>query len=400
MSKAWDVAVVGAGPAGALAAYLLARSGRRVVIVERERFPRAKVCGGCFNPEARAVLARVGLSAVCGAANATAVTRFRVAAWGREASVRLTGWLAVGRAELDAALIAAAMRAGATFLPETAAELGPDAESARTLRLRTAAGDSEIVADMVIAADGLQSRLVAAATAHPALREPGARVGAGVIMECDSADFPTGTIAMATGDGGYVGLVRLADGKLNIAAAFDPDHLRQCGRPGVLAERLLRQVGWPIVPGIADAPWRGTVSLTRQAHEPAAERILAVGDAAGYVEPFTGEGMAWALAAGEAVAQLACDGWREGVAESWSDWIRRTARRRHRMIRAVAWGVRQPRVAGPTIALGHYFPSAASRVISLLFHPRSSAPPRPPTPARIRARRTAAEPVRGATGPE
>jgi 2-polyprenyl-6-methoxyphenol hydroxylase-like FAD-dependent oxidoreductase len=262
--------------------------------------------------------------------------------------------------------------------------------------LRHAGGERDIVADTVIAADGLQSRLVAAATAHPPQLEPGARVGAGVIMECDSADYPAGTIAMASGDGGYVGLVRLHDGRLNIAAAFDPDTLRQCGRPGVAAERLLQQVHWPGVPGIADAPWRGTVSLTRRAHEPAGKRLLAVGDAAGYVEPFTGEGMAWALAAAEAVSSLVGDSWREGVAESWTTWVRQTARRRQRMIRAVAWGVRRPMVAGPAIALGRYFPGTVAGVISRLFHPKSPARPRPPSPDRSRARHTAAVPVRGA----
>ena len=58
----WDVVVVGAGPAGALAAIELARKGIQVLLVEKRNFPRWKVCGCCLNAQAQAVLASVGQS--------------------------------------------------------------------------------------------------------------------------------------------------------------------------------------------------------------------------------------------------------------------------------------------------------------------------------------------------
>ncbi len=103
---------------------------------------------------------------------------------------------------------------------------------------------------------------------------------------------------MACGRRGYLGLVRLEDGRLNLAAALDPCWMRVCGGPGPAAARLLAEVGWPPVPNLAEQNWRGTPALTRQARRRAAERLFLIGDAAGYIEPFTGEGMAWALAAG------------------------------------------------------------------------------------------------------
>src|SRR6185312_1709662 len=59
----FDVLIAGAGPAGAVAATLLARSGARVLVLDRARFPRDKLCGDTLNPGALAVLARLGLDA-------------------------------------------------------------------------------------------------------------------------------------------------------------------------------------------------------------------------------------------------------------------------------------------------------------------------------------------------
>ena len=110
---------------------------------------------------------------------------------------------------------------------------------------------------------------------------------------------------MTCGTGGYLGLVRLEDDRLDLAAAFDADWMRRAGGPGAAAKALLSEAGWPAPFDLLKSTWRGTPALTRQARRLAAERVFVLGDAAGYVEPFTGEGMAWALAAGVAVAPLA-----------------------------------------------------------------------------------------------
>ncbi len=65
LDLSWDVIVIGAGPAGALAAYLLAKHSLRTLLVEKAEFPRAKVCGGCVNLRALDALQRVGLGALC-----------------------------------------------------------------------------------------------------------------------------------------------------------------------------------------------------------------------------------------------------------------------------------------------------------------------------------------------
>lgn len=150
---------------------------------------------------------------------------------------------------------------------------------------------------------------------------------------------------MACGRGGYLGLVRLEDDRLNLAAALDPGWVRACGGPGAAAVALLGEVGWPAVPDLAELSWRGTAALTRPMRQRAGERLFLIGDAAGYIEPFTGEGMAWALATARAVAPLAAravQGWHPRWARQWEAIYRRLIEPRQLVCRAVAAGLRSP----------------------------------------------------------
>ena len=202
------------------------------------------------------------------------------------------------------------MEAGAAFLPETRAiplEKGRrkvlECDDPRRVLLQQGEERAEVSARVVLAADGLAGQFLAR-TATAASAESGARIGAGTTTTDAPGFYRPGVVYMTCGAGGYTGLVRLEDGRLDVAAAFDASELR-AGGPGAAAVRLLHEAGWPAPDGLAELPWRGTPPLTRQARQVAAERLFVVGDAAGYVEPFTGEGMAWALASGTAVAPLA-----------------------------------------------------------------------------------------------
>ena len=109
VSQHWDAIVIGAGPAGALSATLLARAGLSVLLVERRAFPRRKVCGGCLNARAVASLERAGLAPRVRALGAARVHTLRVHQRGRTAALDLPAGLAVSRYALDEALAAAAV---------------------------------------------------------------------------------------------------------------------------------------------------------------------------------------------------------------------------------------------------------------------------------------------------
>src|SRR5262249_52361505 len=158
----------------------------------------------------------------------------------------------------------------------------------------------------------------------------------------------------ACGQYGYLGLVRLEDGRLDLAAAFDSHWVRDCGGPGRAAGALLAEVGWPAVARLAELGWRGTPTLTRRARRLAAERLFLLGDAAGYIEPFTGEGMAWALASAQALAPLAAravERWHPVLARQWSEAHRRLIGRRQLVCQLLATVLRSPRLTRTLIRL-------------------------------------------------
>jgi flavin-dependent dehydrogenase len=372
--RTWGAVVVGAGPAGAAAARELARRSVAVLLVDRAAFPRWKVCGCCLNGRAAAVLRAVGLGALPQQCGAVPLENMQLAAGGRSARVPLSDGAAVSREAFDAALVAAAVAAGAAFLPETRAVL-LDGHPTRGIRdaarpVQLQQGDQRIAtsARVVVAADGLGGSLLARA-GETAPAETGARIGAGTVTTQAPDFYQPGVVYMACGAGGYTGMVRLEDGRLDVAAAFDAAWVRAAGGPGRAADRMVREAGWPPPGRLDETPWRGTPALTRRPHRVAAERLFVVGDAAGYVEPFTGEGMAWALASGAAVAPLAAcavEQWRPELAQQWADLHRRIVGRRQGVCRAAAAVLRRPWLTRLVVRLLGHAPALAGPVIRRL----------------------------------
>jgi flavin-dependent dehydrogenase len=363
----WQVIVVGAGPAGALAARELARRGRAVLLVDRAAFPRAKVCGCCLNARALATLAAVGLTDLATRRGAVPLGDILLAAPGRRARLPLPGGAVLSRDALDAALVTEAVAAGAAFLPRTWAALGPVTASRREVALTESGTTVTASAPVILAADGLGGQFLAGDRA--AQVAPHSRIGAGVIAGAAADAFAPGRVYMACAAGGYVGLARLEDGRLDVAAAFDRDAVRRAGGPGELAARILQAVGFPPVPGLAGLPWRGTPALTRLSARPAAERVLALGDAAGYVEPFTGEGIAWALASAAAIAPLAARGWDGLTGRAWTALHRQVVAGRQGTCRLAAQVLRRPRLARALIGLLGWLPGLALPVVNRLNAP-------------------------------
>ena len=101
----WDAVVVGAGPAGSVAARELSSRGLRTLLVDRKSFPRNKVCGACVNGRAVAALVQLGLDGILQRSHAVPLDRFRVQSCGRQVVVPLPGGVAVTRSALDAGLL-------------------------------------------------------------------------------------------------------------------------------------------------------------------------------------------------------------------------------------------------------------------------------------------------------
>ncbi len=369
----WDVVVIGAGPAGALAACALAQAGRSVLLVDRDGFPRHKVCGGCLNARAIAALKAAGLGGLPDNLGAIAIRAFHVATPRRQERLPLPGGMAVCRYALDQALVAAARDAGATLAEGWLARPEAADPTGWKIELRSRREKSYIHARACLIAAGLAGvrppRGVKLATVSIS---PTSRVGAGALFRSEASAHHSGTIAMAVGRTGYVGITRVEDDQIVVAAALDADHVRREGSLAGAAATILAASGVAVPPEIHAAKWRGTAQLTRQVHPLAGHRYLVLGDAAGYAEPFTGEGMAWAMMAGLATAGLVdahLDDWSPATARAWTAWHWRHVGRPQRRCRLIAKGLRHPHLVDASLALLHLAPKLAPPVVRLFNAP-------------------------------
>lgn len=291
----WDLIVIGAGVAGAVAARELARRGRRVLLVDKREFPRRKVCGACLNGTALNVLDSIGLRHKIESLGGHPISHFALRSGSKSVELPLPHGLAVSREALDASLIQAAIDAGADFLPNTIARIGNETPHSRSLKLDQHGSVELLEARSVVVATGLESTILTDLTEWKTHVSPSSRLGAGCTLQDETAGYSAGTIWMAVGAAGYVGLVRVEDDRVNIAAALDRDELRRAGSPAATIRDLLKSACFQVPERLFEAEWQGTLPLTRQTTPVASRRVFLIGDAAGYVEPFTGEGMTWAL---------------------------------------------------------------------------------------------------------
>jgi flavin-dependent dehydrogenase len=334
----------------------------RVLLVDQQTFPRDKVCGGCLSPRALALLRSAGLASKVDDLGGIHVHGLCLGSSGIQARLPLGEGMALSRRTLDAALVEAALGRGVDFLTATRAKLGSLSHAARSIHLTHDGHQQRILARVVLAADGLAGRL---GNTRDVARE-GSWIGAGTISDGPGFYQPQ-TIFMACGRGGYVGLVRIENGQLDIAAALDPNVVKKYGGPSRTAAAILREAGFPELPPAALQGWRGTPPLTRQARRIAQERLFVLGDAAGYVEPFTGEGMAWALASAQAVVPLAVRAIGHWIPSLEDDWLRRhreIVQKRQKLCSMLVRGLRHRSLTWGTIQALKWLPGLARPILA------------------------------------
>jgi flavin-dependent dehydrogenase len=376
----FDVVVIGAGLAGSVAARELALHGRRVMLVDRRSGTRHKVCGCCLNANALDTIDRIGLMPQLMALGPRPLERLRVACGGRSQSLPLPRGLSISRNVLDRMLIDAAKAAGVKFLSGTTAQVISNVDEVDRELIRVQIGpDRCLTASCVIAADGLGGTSLKRVAGFETVTSDQSRRGIGghlSVSLTDAVSVQPGEIVMACGQYGYVGGVHLEDGSIDFAAAVDDALIKTNGvRDAVL--QIVSESRMELPVGLVER-WSVTPTLTRHRSRIAGQRILVVGDAAGYVEPFTGEGMAWALAGGHAVAAVAdqalSEGWSKQIEQAWQQAYRKTVAKRMVGCRAVAALLRRPRLTKTTLRLLQFMPGLSNRVIQHIARPQRSAP--------------------------
>ncbi|MDQ3545301.1 MAG: NAD(P)/FAD-dependent oxidoreductase [Verrucomicrobiota bacterium] len=283
----WDVAIVGSGPAGASCAAFCAQAGLRTLLLERAVFPREKVCGDCLNPSCWPVLERLGVADDVRAAPHGKLTTVEfIGVDGRSISSPLPSGenteIAIRRSVLD------------NLLLRRARSLGAEVREGVTL-LSVAYGGHWIVRTdqaeertrVLVAADGRNSTVAQLCNLMPRKGRDRVALQTHVPLPENFGD----RIVLQLLREGYSGQAPVGDGLLNLCLVSWPNDLA--------ASRRWAEKEFGIA---ADHGWRTIAPLARAALPAGRPGLFLVGDAARVVEPFTGEGIYYALRSGELAA--------------------------------------------------------------------------------------------------
>jgi flavin-dependent dehydrogenase len=370
-----EVLIVGAGPAGSVAALVLARAGVRVRLVDRAYFPRPKLCGDTLNPGALALLDRLGMSAGI-RTRALPVTGMVVTGPG---GARIVGdydagisGAAITRHDLDTVLLDEAVRAGADFEPGVVVRgplMAPDGARLVGVRVAASAQEHDLRARIVIGADGRHSRLafnlgLARYAEHPRRWAFGAYY--------TGVEGTTSHGEMHIRGDGYIGVAPVPDGLTNVcvvrelgsavrAHRLDVDSLidRALAADALLRERCARATR--VTPVTVLGP------LAVESLGAGCPGLLLAGDAAGFIDPMTGDGLRFAIRGAELAAAAALRELQTGrsMHRELADRRRHEFAGKWRVNRALRALVASPRAVGMAAAVASQWHAPVRTLIAL-----------------------------------
>jgi geranylgeranyl reductase family protein len=325
-----DIVVIGGGPAGSTLAWRLARDGARVVLLERTRFPREKVCGDYVEPRGLAILQEMGCLATLDGRKPLPITtsstyvdgvaRYRgpIPFYGRDDRTPPHGYI-VPRDDLDTVMLEAAEVAGATVHQETGAlgvaidPTGVDVEARHKGRI------TRYRAALVAGADGVNSVVASA----------------GGVLSDDERHIAVARRAYATGMDadvgeamfwfdrslfpGYGWVFPMSGGRVNVGIGLLAETRRRqdVAIPALFATFLerLRASGPPYDRlELCSTPIGGIVKTYGGAGPRVLDRGVLVGDAGSFVDPMTGEGITPAMESALLAAPVLLDALQTGRA--------------------------------------------------------------------------------------
>jgi flavin-dependent dehydrogenase len=359
MSRLADVAVVGGGPAGLAAAIAAAGRGFSVVVIERRGWPQDKACGEGLMPSGLHALERLGVRALLDPAECAPIVGVRyVQEDGSVADAHFPkesgGGLGIRRLALSAALLRRAREAGVEL--RAGAQARGVVRRSDRIEVVLEEGDP-IAARLVVAADGLASPL---RRAEGLELPPNGPQRFGVRRHYRRPAWsPFVEVHFADGFEAYV----TPAGAERVGVAFLWD-ARSAGPPGSFPSLVDR---FPSLRGqlagvTPDSEPRGAGPLRRRARARTADRLVLLGDAGGYVDAITGEGLSLAFSCAEALAAVLPKALAEGATRASLRGYERAFSRAFRRYALLAGG----------LVLLTRFPAARRRLVRLLgHHPRT-----------------------------
>lgn len=316
LSPLYDAIIVGAGISGACAAIALARRGCKVLLLESGSFPRHKVCGEFLSPESKAVFSRLKVLEAIVAAGAQDVTQARIVArGGRAVKTDLSGTaLSISRFALDTLLVEAAQDAGVKVLcgarvrrleqPQELSCLDSTQGEFRARTVLVATGRNPTWLQRSVG----ETRVVSNADSQS--RYSPARY-LGFKAHFRETALPCAIVELHAWRGGYCGLVQVENGLTNVCLLsryeavagrspqqFWPHLLQHLPDLKARMQGALQKFDWLATGNVSfgpSAPLRSSNADSNQDND----GVLCCGDAAGFIHPLTGDGMAMAARSGE-----------------------------------------------------------------------------------------------------
>ena len=343
MRSDFDAIIVGAGPAGSSAAILLAQAGWSVALVEKQRFPRRKVCGECLAASNLPLLAALGVGPAFAASAGPELRRVALMSGERTVVADLPAtphpqypWgRALGRETLDTLLLERARQAGAHVLQPWSARA-----------IEGVAGDWRCAVEALDTREAVSLRAPVAIAAHgswealPLDRQHRRQARRASDLLAFKANFrdtslDEGLLPVLSFAGGYGGMVVADGGLTTIACCIRRDRLEACRqaspalRAGDAVEALLRRdcrgVRRALQAASRAGPWLAAGPLDPGVRLRADDPLFRIGNAAGEAHPIIGEGMsmalqsAWLLCA-QLLADKRCD---QLAGKAWQDEVAR-----------------------------------------------------------------------------
>ena len=351
MTTVFDAIIVGAGPAGSSVAILLARAGWQVALIEKQTFPRRKVCGECIAASNLPLLDALGIG---DAVAAGAGPELRQVALMHRHSTTLAGlppalhgthrWgRALGRETLDTLLLAQARASGAHVLQPWSVQAinGAPGQWRCVVRAVESKAQQTLQAPVFIAANGSWEALPSERAATPAVHRASDLLA--FKANYPGASLARGLLPVLSFNGGYGGMVGAGGGVTTVACCVRRDRLEalRCAPPGLSAgeavEAMLKRecagVREALATATRDGPWLAAGPLHPGIRVNAEDGFLRVGNAAGEAHPIIGEGMSMALQSAWLLCSQLLDGdgldmalgavWQHGVQRRYAAQWRR-----------------------------------------------------------------------------
>ncbi|HEX4990463.1 MAG TPA: geranylgeranyl reductase family protein [Candidatus Binatia bacterium] len=377
--KHFDVAIIGAGPAGSSAAIQLATKGYSVALLDKEQFPREKLCGDFLNPVNWPLLRELKVERAVLARPHEKVSIFRFTSFsGEEAEIPLPAGrdgtvvgLGLRRFDLDHVLLERANSLGVTVLDgwkPKELERQPDGWMLK-------ADKSLLGARVLIGADGRNSWVAH----HLGLADPAAMQGrsVGFQFRLKCANRSTGKIEIHLFPGGYAGVVGLAGDTVTLGLAIEKHRLLD-GRPEQsLLESILPQNPWlkEILRSGSVSEMRSTYPVYFPPRRAYGDGVLLVGDAARVNEPVTGEGIYFALKSGVFAAKTVDEGFQMSDfslarLRSYERNCRSAFRARRAINALIRWLIYRPALLSRVIRLSHKRTRLLDPIVQMICAPQ------------------------------